>query len=174
LINVNGDLLGTTLGGDMLGAGQRRPATIAGEPEEIFRYQGYRAPRTPLPRRVSRRIDDNLTHDSPTGMVRIAARNQETGQRLGYTDSSGLGPVTVQVPQCGTHVPAALHCPGELPRTPPRLASFIIDPSTVLDRNAAHPHARLLRSPSMRPKVGHRVKSAAGADADTAAHRGPE
>jgi hypothetical protein len=36
LINVNRDLLGATLGGDMLSACQRRPAPVAGEPEEIF------------------------------------------------------------------------------------------------------------------------------------------
>jgi hypothetical protein len=121
LINVNRDLLSAALSGDMLGAGQRRPATVAGKPEEIFRHKRYRAPSAPLPRRVSRRIDDNLTHNSPTSMVRIATRNEEPGQRLGYALSSGLGPVTVQVPQCGTHVPAALDRPGELPGSPPRL-----------------------------------------------------
>ncbi len=136
MIDVNGDLFGPALGGDMLGPCQRRPATVAGKPEQVLRYERYRAPRAPLPRRVSRGIDDNLTHDSPTRMVRIATRNEEPSQRLGYTLSSGFGPVTVQVPQCGTHVPSALHCPGELPRTPPRLASFIIDPSTVLDQKA--------------------------------------
>jgi hypothetical protein len=98
LINMNRDLLGAALGGDMLGACQRRPATIFGKPEEILRHEWYRAPRAPLPRRVSRRIDDNLTHDSPTGMVRIAPRYEKPGQRIRYTQSSWLGPVTVQVP----------------------------------------------------------------------------
>jgi hypothetical protein len=138
LINVNGNLLGSALGGDMLSACQRRPPTLASKPDEILRHQRYRAPRAPLPRRVRRRIDDNLTHDSPTGMVRIATRNEKSGQRLGHPHSFGLGPVAVQVPQCGTHVPAGLDCPGELPRSPPRLVSFIIDPSTVLDRKTAH------------------------------------
>ncbi|HEY4830826.1 MAG TPA: hypothetical protein VIH85_28925 [Solirubrobacteraceae bacterium] len=36
LVNVNGNLLGAALGGYMLGADQRRPATVAGKPEEIF------------------------------------------------------------------------------------------------------------------------------------------
>jgi hypothetical protein len=137
LINVNGDLLGAALSGDMLGTCQRRPATIAGKPEEILRYQRYRAPRASLPRRISRGIDDNLTHYSPTSMVRIATRDEKPGQRVGYTQRSGLGRVTVQMPQRSTHVPAALYCPGELPRTPPRLASVIFDPSTVLDQKAA-------------------------------------
>ena len=35
LIHVNRDLLGAALGGDMLGACQRRPAAVAGKPEEI-------------------------------------------------------------------------------------------------------------------------------------------
>jgi hypothetical protein len=79
LVNVNGDLLGAALGGDVLGAGERRPAMVAGKPEEIFGHQRYRAPRAPLPRRVSRRIDDNLAHDPPTSVVRIAAGNEEPG-----------------------------------------------------------------------------------------------
>lgn len=139
MINVNRDLLGAALGGNMLGACQRRPATVAGKPEEILRDERYGASRAPLPRRVSRRIDDNLTHDSPTSMVRIAARNEEPGQRLGYPHSSGLRPVTVQVPQRRTHVPAALDRPGELPGGPPRLASFIVDTSTVLDPEGRPP-----------------------------------
>jgi hypothetical protein len=109
LINVNGDLLGAALGGNMLGAGQRRPAAVAGELEEILRYQRYRPSRALLPRRVSWRIDDHLTDDSPAGMVRIATRHEEAGQRLGYSLSSGLGPMTVQVPQCGAYAPSALH-----------------------------------------------------------------
>jgi acetyl esterase len=136
LINVNGDLLGAALSGDMLGARQRRAPTVAGEPDEILRYERYRAPRALFPRRVSRRIDDDLTHDSPPSMVRIATRNQKPGQRLGHPQSSGLGPVTVQVPQRGTHLPPALHRSGQLPGCPPRLASFIIDPSTVLGHEA--------------------------------------
>jgi hypothetical protein len=132
LIDVNGDLLGTTLGGDMLGAREGRPARVTGEPDEIVRDQWYRAPRASLPGRVSRRIDDHLTHHSPTGMVRIATRHEKPGQRVGHPDSFRLRPVGVHVPQCGTHVPAALHCAGQLPRGPPRLASFIIDLPTVL------------------------------------------
>jgi hypothetical protein len=35
LIDVNGDLFGTALGSDMLGAHQRRPAPITGKPDQI-------------------------------------------------------------------------------------------------------------------------------------------
>jgi hypothetical protein len=35
LIDVYGDLFGTPLSGDMLGAHQRRAATITGKPDEI-------------------------------------------------------------------------------------------------------------------------------------------
>jgi hypothetical protein len=35
LIDVDGNLFGTALGGDVLGAHQRRPATITGKPDEI-------------------------------------------------------------------------------------------------------------------------------------------
>ncbi len=129
---MNGDLLGAALGGDMLGARQRRPATVTGKPDKIVRHQWYRAPRAPLPGRVSRRINDNLAYHSPTSMARIATGNEKPGQRIGQHRSSSLGSVIVQVPQCGSYVPTALHSAGQLPRRPPRLASFIVDLSTVL------------------------------------------
>jgi hypothetical protein len=156
LINVNGDLLGTALGGDVLGARQRRSATVPGKPDEIVRYQRYRAQRALLPGRVSRRINDHLTHHSPTSMVRIATRDEKPGQRVGHPHSFRLRPVGIQVPQCGTHIPAALHCAGELPRRPPRPVSFIIDLSTVLGptppscSTSYDPHQSPLR-PSVRP-----------------------
>ena len=80
MINVNGDLLGTTLGGDVLGARQRRPAAVTGKPDQIVRNQRDRAPRALLPGRVSRRINDDLAYHSPTRMVRIAPRNEKPGQ----------------------------------------------------------------------------------------------
>jgi hypothetical protein len=95
LINVNGDLLGAALGGDMLGARQRRPATLTGKPDKIVRNERYRAPRAPLPGRVRRRVDDNLAHHSPTSMARIATRNKKPGQCIGHQRSSRLGSVIV-------------------------------------------------------------------------------
>jgi hypothetical protein len=92
---VNGDLLGAALGGDMLSAHQRRPATVTGKPDKIVRYQGDRAPRAPLPRRISRGINDNLPDHSPTGMARIATRNEKPRQRVGHQRSFGLGSVIV-------------------------------------------------------------------------------
>jgi hypothetical protein len=67
-------------------------------------------------------------------MVRITTRNQKSGQRLGHPHSFGFGPMAVKVSQRGTYLPAALHRPGELPRSSPQLVSFIVDPSTVLGR----------------------------------------
>jgi len=77
---MDGDLFGTALRGDVLGAHQRRPATITGKPDEIVRYQRYRASRALLPGRVGRRINDDLAYHSPTRMVRIAPRNEKPGQ----------------------------------------------------------------------------------------------
>jgi hypothetical protein len=134
---VNGDLLCAALGGDMLGARQRRPAMVTGEPDEVIRYQWYRAPRAPFPGRVSRRINDDLTYHSPTSMVRVTTRDEKPGQRVGHGHSLKLRPVSIQVSQRGTHAAAALHCAGQLPRRPPRLVSFILDLSTVLGLNAA-------------------------------------
>ena len=70
-------------------------------------------------------------------MVRIASRNEKPSQRVRYPHSSRLRPMSIQVPQCGADVPAATHRIGELARGPPRLASFIIDPFTVLGLKAS-------------------------------------
>jgi hypothetical protein len=98
LINVSGDLFGAALGGDMLSTHQLRAPTVAGKADEIFGDQRYRAPCALLPRRVGRRVDDDLTDDSPTRVVRIATRNEKPCQRLRHTQRSRLGPVAVQVP----------------------------------------------------------------------------
>jgi hypothetical protein len=135
LINVNGDLFGTALSGNMLSARQLRAPTLASKADEVLGHQRYRAPRAFLPWRVGRRVDDDLTHDSPPRVVRIATRNEKPRERLRHPHRPWLGSVAVQVPQCGTHVTAVLYRPGELTGSPPRLLSFIVDRSTVLGQN---------------------------------------
>jgi hypothetical protein len=98
LVNVSGDLLGAALGGDMLGARQRRPAGITGKSDEIPRHQRYRAPRAPFPGCVSRRINDNLAYHPPTSVARIATGDEKPGQRVSHAHSSRLRAVSVKVP----------------------------------------------------------------------------
>ena len=136
---MNGDLLGAALGGDMLGARQRRPATVTGKPDKIVRHQGHGAPRALLPGRVGRGINDNLADHLPTSMARIATRNEKPRQRIGHHRSFGLGSVIVQVPQCGSHAPPTLYRGGELSCGPPRLALFSIDLCTLLGSNPSNP-----------------------------------
>jgi hypothetical protein len=69
LIYVKSDLFGTPLGGDVLGVGQLRPPPLAGECDEILGDYRYRASRTLLPRCIGRRVNDNLTDDSPTSVM---------------------------------------------------------------------------------------------------------
>jgi hypothetical protein len=92
------DLFGAALGSDMLSTRQLRAPTVASKADEVFGYQRYRAPCALLPRRVGRRVDDDLTHDSPTRVVRIATRNEKPRQCLRHAERSRLGPVAVQVP----------------------------------------------------------------------------
>jgi len=122
LINVNGDLFGTTLSGDMLSARQLRSATITREADQVLRYHRHGPPRALLPRGVGRRVHNDLTHDSPARMVRIAARDKKSRERLCHPDRPGLGPVAVEMSQCGADVTPVIDRPGELPRSRPRLA----------------------------------------------------
>ena len=152
LIDVDGDLFGAAPGSDVLGADQRRAATLAREADQVFGHQWYGAPRAFLPRCVGGRVDDNLPDHSPTRVVRIAARDEKPRQCLCQPQRSWLAAVAVQVSQGGPHVAAGIDRPGELPRSHPRLAWFVLDPSSL--------HARDLGSvrraaPTHAP--GHRV-----------------
>jgi hypothetical protein len=122
LINVTGDLFGATLSGHVLSARQLRSATVACEADQVLSYQRDRPPRAFLPRGVGRRVHNDLTHDSPARMVRIAARDKKSRERLGHPVRPGLGPVAVEMSQCGADATPAINRPGELPRSRPRLA----------------------------------------------------
>ena len=121
MINVTGDLFGTTLSGYMLCARQLRSATVAREADQVLSYQRHGPPRALLPRCVGRRVHDHLTYDSPACMMRIAARYKESRERLRHPDRPGLGPVAVEMSQCGADVTPVIDCPGDLPRGRPRL-----------------------------------------------------
>jgi hypothetical protein len=54
LINVNGDLFGTTLGGYVLSSREWRSATVAREVDQVLGYQWHGPPRALLPRGVGR------------------------------------------------------------------------------------------------------------------------
>ena len=95
---MNGDLFGAALSGDMLSARQLRATTVAGEADEVLGYKRYRPPRALLPRGVGRRVNDDLTDDSPTRVVRIATRNQKPRQRLRHPKRTRLERMSVQVP----------------------------------------------------------------------------
>ncbi len=134
LIDVGGDLFSTALSGDVLRADQRRAATVAGETDEVLGDQGHRSPRTLLPWGVRSRVDDDLTHHSPSGVVRVAACDEKPCERLGHPDRSWLAAVLVEMSQCRAHLTAVIDRSSELTSGPSRLAGFLVHPSTVLDR----------------------------------------
>lgn len=114
MIHVNGDLLGAALGSDVLRARQWRPPVIAGEADEVLGNQGHSASRAFLPRRVGRRVDDNLTDGSPAGMARVTATDKEPRERLCDRHGSRLRSVAVEMSEGGAHVTAAVDRSGEL------------------------------------------------------------
>lgn len=129
---MHGDLLGAPLGGDVLGARQRRAPAVAGEADEVLGDQPHGSPRAFLPRRIRRRVDDNLTDDAPSGVVGVTTGHEKPGERLGDSRRPGLGAVAVEMPQRGAHTTAVLDRSGKLAWRPARLFSVSVDPSTVL------------------------------------------
>ncbi len=69
LIDVHGDLFGTTLSRYVLSASQLRSAPATREVDQVLGDQRHGAPRALLPRCVGRRVDNHLTDDSPACMV---------------------------------------------------------------------------------------------------------
>lgn len=106
----------------MLSARQLRSATSAREPDQVLSHQRHGPPRALLPRCVGRRVHNHLTDDSPACVVRIAARYEESRERLCHPDRPGLRPVAVEMSQCGADVAPVIDRPGDLPRSRPRLA----------------------------------------------------
>jgi hypothetical protein len=129
---VAGDLLGAALGGHMLGASQRGSPTLAGQAQQITGDQRNGATRALLPWCVGGRVDYDLANGAPTCVVGVAAGDEEPSESLGHADGPWFGPMGVEVAQCGTHVAAAVHCPGQLSRSTPRLSCLNVDASTAL------------------------------------------
>jgi hypothetical protein len=129
---MGSDLLSATLGRDVLGLGELCASVMARKSDEILGDHRHRPSRALFPWRVGGRVDHDLTHDSPTGMVRVTTRDQEARERVGDSLGFGLGRVDVQMPQCRTYLTALLHGSGQLPRGPSRFVSFIVDTFTVL------------------------------------------
>jgi hypothetical protein len=122
-VHVVGDVLGATLGGDVLGAGQRRAAAPAREAEQVLDHLGDGAARAFLPRRVGGRVYDDLTDDPPARVVGLAAGDEEVRERLGDDDRVALRPVLIEVAQCRGDVATLSDGSGKLLCSPPGLAS---------------------------------------------------
>jgi hypothetical protein len=139
VVNVTSDLFGAPLGSDVLSPRQLRAPTVAGEADQVLGHHRHGPPRALLPRRIGRRVDHNLTHDSPARVMRIAASYEKARERLCNSDRSGLGSVAVEMSQCRAHVTSVLYRPRELMRALPLLAGLILDRRTEF---AARPQAR--------------------------------
>jgi hypothetical protein len=98
LIHMHGDLLDPAPCRDVLSARKRSTPRDLSEIDQVLRDQWHSTARALLPRRIGGRIDDNLTEDSPTRVVRIATRNEKSTERLRYSLRFRLGSVTVKMP----------------------------------------------------------------------------
>jgi hypothetical protein len=132
---MDGDLFRTPLCSDVLRLDQQRPPAVATQADQILGDQRNCTPRALLPGCVGRRVDDDLTDDSPTSVMRVATRDQKPRQCVGHALGFGLRPVSVEVPQRGTHVSAVVYRPRQLPGGL-RSLSFRVDPFTVAARKS--------------------------------------
>lgn len=90
LIDVDSDLLGAAVSGEVLSSSQRCAPTLAGKAEQIAGDQRNRPAGALLPRCVGGRVNYHLANDSPTGVVRVAARDQKPSEGLGHAGRPGF------------------------------------------------------------------------------------
>lgn len=114
LIYVYGDLFDAALSRYVLSTCELRAAANPSETDEVPGDQRYSAPGALLPRRVGRRVNDDLPEDSPTRVVRITARNQKPCERLCHSQCFRLRAMAVEMPQRRPDIAAVLDRPGEL------------------------------------------------------------
>jgi len=120
---VAGDVLGTTLGGDVLGARQRRAAALAGEAQQVLGNFRDGATRTFLPGRVGGGVHNDLTDHPPARVVRLAAGDEKLGKRLGDDDRVALRPTLIKMAQRRGDITTLPDGSSKLECGPPGLAS---------------------------------------------------
>jgi hypothetical protein len=111
---------------------QLGPSTVSRKCDQILRDHRDRAPCALLPRCVRGRIDHNLTHDAPAGVVGITASNEKPCKRVGDALSIGIGRMDVKVPERVADLATVIHGSRELASRPARSVLLFLDPSTVL------------------------------------------
>jgi hypothetical protein len=133
---VGRDLLGAALCGDVLGLRQLCPSAcasaVAGQADEILGHDRDGAARAFLPWCIGGRVDHDLAHDPPTGVVRVAAGNKKPSQCIGNALRFRLGRMAVEMPERVADVAAVVYRPCELASCTARSVLLFLDTSTVL------------------------------------------
>src|SRR4051812_2391595 len=98
-VDMRGDPLGTTLGGDVLDTDEPCAATLGRDPQKVLSDVGDRTAGTSLPRRVGRGVDDHLPDDPPARVTGIAARHEKPRQRIRDDAGVRLVAASVEMPE---------------------------------------------------------------------------
>jgi hypothetical protein len=106
MVDMPGDLLGAALCRGVLGTDEPCVPVFGRDPQQVVADDRDRAPGALLPRCIGRGVDHHLADDPPTGVARLAPRDEEPGERVGDDDAVGLGAVGVEMPE-GLGDPAA-------------------------------------------------------------------
>ena len=119
---MTGDLLGAADRRDVLGAlsGVRPPSPDNASRSSATRGIARRAHFSHGARRAG--VHDDLAHDPPARVVRLATVDEEAGERLGDDRGAGLAAMHVQMTQRLRDAAAVLHRPCKLARCAPGLA----------------------------------------------------
>lgn len=111
-------------------------STVSGKRDQILRDHWDGAPRALLPGCVRGRIDHNLPHDAPAGVVGIAACDEESRECVGDSLSVRIGRMHVKMPERVADLAPVVHGSCELPGCTARSVLLFLDPSTVLTKSS--------------------------------------
>jgi hypothetical protein len=119
VIHVGRDLLGAALCGRVLDADEAGVPVLGRDPQEVLADGRDRAPGALLPRRVGRGVHDDLADDAPARVARLAARDEESRQRVGEDDAVRLRAVGVEMAKSLGDPAAGSDGSSQLERCPP-------------------------------------------------------
>jgi hypothetical protein len=99
VVDMPRDLLGAALRRDVLGTDEAGVPVFGRDAQQVVADDRDRAPCALLPRSVGRGVHDDLADDAPAGVPGLAARDEESGQRVRDDGAVGLRAVCVEMPE---------------------------------------------------------------------------
>ena len=119
MVDMASDLLGPAACRGVLDTDETGVPVFGGDPQQVLADGRDRAPCALLPGRIGRGVHHDLADDPPARVARLAARDEESRQRVGEDDAVRLRAVGVEMAKSLGDPAAGSDGSSQLERCPP-------------------------------------------------------